>query len=195
MPFAPPDLIGQLPPGITARPPAKRSTTAQPDAAMPRFEHRARYSAPADLLFTLYANPDFQARKARALGASRVRVDSGNDASGPWIELEVHKSAPGAWAGLLDASTLHIRLDPSTRSATWTRTQHGFEDRSSASGRSRVIPLAANRCEVVLEGELTLEVPTLARMVEKLVLSAIAREHRREVEFLRAELARRTKAA
>lgn len=153
------------------------------------FETRSRFACPAERMFEMITDPDFQLRKARDAGFDKVEVDREDEADGT-IVITIDIWEPAHFGGGESHRTMVLRLDPSTRGGPWKQIVHGQEKRVRAEGSTRVRERGEGECELISEGFIELDIPMVGKMVEKKIKAGIEAGQRREAEFTRAELRR-----
>lgn len=134
-------------------------------------------------LLELVTSPAFQEEKALDLGALEVRCSRAEDAEGR-VVMKVFTRRPPLWGSKPDKSTLILRWDPATFSATWKHIQHGQEKRSKAGGTTHMVDLGGGRCRLETRGELSIRVPVVGPLIEKKVIQFIQAEQEAEAHYL-----------
>lgn len=153
---------------------------------------RHHFDQDVDTVLARVTDPDFLKRRAEALGEKNVVVQ----VEGPLairIERDVERKLPG-FVKKVFAATNHlidtqrwITATP-TKTSDWTVEIVG-QKRVELRGRLSLAPGASGGCDYVEVFTATVSIPLLGGQVAKYVAGETEASIRRQIEFLRTELA------
>lgn len=151
-----------------------------------RLRDERSFDTSAQTLFALWTDPAFQEARSKHLGTLEARCR--RRAEGGRVVVELDEVRDTGWRPHLFESRHTVRWDPETLTGRWTLVQTGGPGDAGAEGRIEIRDEGPARCRLVLEGTLTIRVPLLGAMIERLAVRALRAEREKEARFVAARL-------
>jgi hypothetical protein len=154
-----------------------------------RLRDERTYDAPARTLFELWIDPAFQEARSRYAGATGERCTVTRE--GSIVLVEMIESRHTGFRDVVFRTRQQQRWDPEAMRARWELTKIEGPGDARAAGTLVIEALSETRSRLVLDGELTINVRFLGRMIEEVAGRGFTAARAKEAPFIAEQLAKR----